>query len=268
MGSVGKEMSMKDIYKKFPHVAKTTVRGRVYENLGNGITRIGGNLYISTEAIVEQGNSLEIIDRMISEGDTFDMIFLDIPYMASGQRSGPNGNRNMFPLETISPEQFGEFVQKLHMLVKSNNTPIIFMFTLGKTSKKAHDQYLRQFEKVGFKQWETVGSYTKLWPNGKPMNMGKYPMPPEAIYIFNQSGEEVDVDLEFTMAPILRGYHTNKPIDMIKSLVKQFTRIGDWVFDPFGGSGVTLKACKDLRRKCHIIDVSGEAVEKYMLQII
>ena len=172
MGAKGAEMSMKDIYKNFPNVARTTVRGRVYENLGKGITKLGKSLYISTDAIVEHGDSLEIIDRLISEGDKFDFIFLDIPYMAAGQRSGPNGNRNMFPLDTISPEQFGEFVQKLQGLLRTDNSVLVHMFTSGKTSVKAHDEYLKQFELTDLIQHGTVGSFTKLWPNGKRMNMG------------------------------------------------------------------------------------------------
>ena len=93
-------------------------------------------------------------------------------------------------------------------------------------------------------------------------------MPTENIYIFSKEGIDKSLNLDFELAPILRGYHTNKPIEMIKSLVTQVTKIGDWVLDPFGGSGVVLRACKELNRKCHTIDNSPESVEGYMLQIL
>lgn len=60
----GKPMSMQDIYTQFPDIKKTTVRGRVYENLGNGVKRIDRGLYISSQAIVEYGDTLTIVDRL------------------------------------------------------------------------------------------------------------------------------------------------------------------------------------------------------------
>lgn len=90
---------------------ETTVRGKVYNNIGKGITKVDRGLYISSEAIAELGSSLEIIDRMVEECDLFEFVILDIPYEAGGTQGGPGklkdgsrGNRNLFSLDTISPE--------------------------------------------------------------------------------------------------------------------------------------------------------------------
>ena len=259
-----KKMTMQEIYTHFPEIAKTTIRGRVYNSLGKGIERIGKGIYISSQAIVEHGSTIEIIDRMIEEGDLFDFIFLDIPYDAAGQRGG---NRNLFDCDKISPQQFQEFIVKCEKLLKTDNSPIAFMFTSGKSSKKAHDEYIN---KIPLKRCEPVWTYQKLWSNGRPMNMGKYLMPKENIYFFSRSGKmdfEVD-NVEFALTPDLKEYPTAKPYEMIKKIVGTFTRIGDWVLDPFGGSGKTLKACLELNRMCHIIDISDTSINKHIIPLL
>lgn len=271
----GRKMSMQELYQELPDVAETTVRGKVYNALGKGITRVGRGLYISSEAIVEFGNSLKIIDRMIEEGDMFDFVFLDIPYKAGGNQGGPGklkdgsrGNRNLFKPDKISVEEFGEFIEKVDQLLVSDTAPIIYMFTSGKSSKSHHDRY---FNKIGSVfNLCAQGSYEKLWKNGNPMNMGKYKMPEEHIYVFTRSGE-IDVDnpvLDFSLAPDVHEYPTSKPYPMIKSLVAQFTQVGDWCFDPFGGSGKILEACLELGRMCHIIDNSEKSYKEHLVPIL
>lgn len=258
----GIEVSLQELYKSFPEIARTTIRGRVYESVGKGIEKVGEGLYISYKAIMEQGNALEIIDRMIEEGDKFKFIFLDIPYEAAGQRGG---NRNLFECDKISPEQFGEFIRKCEHLLEDEKSLVAFMFTTGKTSKSAHDKYLNE---IKLKRCDVLGTYKKLWPNGNPMNMGKYLMPVENIYFFSKSGKiAVDTiipDLNFALTPDIKEYPTSKPYEMIKTLVNTFTKIGDWVFDPFAGSGKILKACMELGRKCHVIDISKISFENHL----
>lgn len=264
----GKKMTMQEIYTKFPEIARTTIRGRVYDSLGKGIQRLGKGLYISSEAIVEHGDSLKIVDRLVQEGDLFDFIFLDIPYQAAGQKGG---NRNLFACDTITPEQFGSFVIKLETLLKTDTSPLIFMFTSGKASKSAHDKYIKQFNNTGLVQCNRTGSYIKLWANGNRMNMGKYLMPEEHIYVFSKSGVVNNLDqwiVDFQMVPDTREYPTSKPYLMIRQLVKQATIVGDWVLDPFGGSGKILQACRELKRMCHIMDSSDRSINNHIIPLL
>lgn len=43
---------------------------------------------------------------------------------------------------------------------------------------------------------------------------------------------------------------TMKPVKLIARHIKNSSRIGDTVFDPFGGSGTTLITCEQLDRRC------------------
>ncbi len=260
-----KEISLKELYQKFPNEPKTTIRGRIYENLGKGITKVDKGLYISSNAIMEQGNSLKIIDRMVEEKDKFEFIFLDIPYSAGGQKGG---NRNLFKKDTISPNEFGVFLNKVEQLLKDKDSVIAFMFTSGKSSKKAFTNYFKQFEQTNLIQCDKVGTYTKLWGNGNRMNMGKYLMPVENIYFFNGTGKIELSNLDFSLTPNTKEYPTSKPYPMIKSLVSQITKVNQWVFDPFGGSGKILRACQELNRNCHIIDSCDESINNHILKLI
>lgn len=260
----GKNTSLKQLYLMFPEEKETTIRGRVYDSIGKGITKVGKGLYISSNAIIEQGNSLEIIDRMIDEQDKFEFIFLDIPYSSGGQKGG---NRKLFDKPTITPDQFDQFVGKLTQLLKNDNSVIAFMFTSGKSSQKEFQKYYSAFTFSGLQQAEKIGTYTKLWSNGNRMNMGKYLMPKENIYFFSKSGNIQIDEIHFELCPNIKLYPTAKPFPMIKSLVNQLTKVGDWVFDPFGGSGMILKSCLELDRNCHIIDIDDVSVHEHLLKI-
>jgi DNA modification methylase len=267
LNAKGRAMTMRDIYTQFPDIKKTTIRGRVYDGLGKGVRRIDRGLYISSEAVVELGNTLEVVDRLIEQGDTFDFIFLDIPYSAGGQKGG---NRKLFELDTIDPSEFGGLLQKLEQLLRTDNSPLIFMFTSGKTSRPMYKKYKAQFANSILKQCNPSGTYYKMWPNGNRMNMGKYPMPAEWIHVYSRSGNVPGIEewkLAFTGVPD-KSYPTAKPYEMIRCLVEQATHVGEWVLDPFGGSGKTLAACLELKRMCHIIDNNPEALRNHMLPIL
>lgn len=266
LSTFGKATTLKEIYNNFPDTAQTTIRGRIYESIGNGIIRSGKGLYISEAAIIEHGDSLNIIDELVSEGAKFDFIFLDIPYCAGGQKGG---NRNLSNYNMISPNEFGTFMEKCEGLLRTDKSPLLFMFTSGRSSKRQHDKYISQ---INLKQCNRIGTYQKMWANGNKMNLGQHTMPVENIYVFSKSGEVENIEnweMDFKLVPTLRKYPTEKPIALIKKLVEQGTKIGDWVLDTFGGSGKTLQACIELKRFCHIIDKGDVSFNQHLLtQII
>lgn len=56
------------------------------------------------------------------------------------------------------------------------------------------------------------------------------------------------------------GYPTQKPVLLLEQIVNLCTDKGDWVLDPFCGSGTTLVASKLLERNAVGIDISPEAI--------
>ena len=52
-----------------------------------------------------------------------------------------------------------------------------------------------------------------------------------------------------------RVHPTQKPVDLIVSLIKDFSDEGDIIIDLFGGSGSTLIACEQLNRTCYMMEI-------------
>lgn len=57
-------------------------------------------------------------------------------------------------------------------------------------------------------------------------------------------------------------YHpTEKPVDLMRYLIKKSTQQGDFVFDPFIGSGSTAVACKQTKRNCLGFEINSKYVK-------
>ena len=97
----------------------------------------------------------------------------------------------------------------------------------------------------------------------------------KAVYLRNGAGEVVnngtkkgvplsDVwDIPY-LNPKARervGYPTQKPVLLLKRIIELATDPGDWILDPFCGSGTTLVAASLLNRNSMGIDISEEATE-------
>lgn len=56
-------------------------------------------------------------------------------------------------------------------------------------------------------------------------------------------------------------HQTPKPEALMRELVALFTDPGELVIDPFAGSGTTLRACKDLHRRCIGVEINERYCE-------
>lgn len=54
---------------------------------------------------------------------------------------------------------------------------------------------------------------------------------------------------------------TMKPVGLLRRLIINSTKVGDTVYDPFGGSGSTLIACEHTKRKCIMVEMDPEYCE-------
>jgi DNA modification methylase len=58
-----------------------------------------------------------------------------------------------------------------------------------------------------------------------------------------------------------RMHPTQKPVELMRRIINDFTREGDTILDPFAGSGTTGVAAKQLKRNCTLIEISPKYVE-------
>ncbi len=52
------------------------------------------------------------------------------------------------------------------------------------------------------------------------------------------------------------GHSTQKPIECMLRPILNNSAAGEWVYDPFGGSGTTLMACEKAKRNCYMMELS------------
>ena len=57
-----------------------------------------------------------------------------------------------------------------------------------------------------------------------------------------------------------QNHPTQKPEGLIERIVKASSNAGDWVFDPFSGSGTTLRVCQQLHRNCVGVEINDDYV--------
>lgn len=75
-------------------------------------------------------------------------------------------------------------------------------------------------------------------------------------HLFRRS---VDKSVLFYPKPSKSAFHpTTKPIGLIRRLILNSTNIGDAVYDGFCGSGTTLLACEQTKRRCFAVEIDGE----------
>lgn len=80
---------------------------------------------------------------------------------------------------------------------------------------------------------------------------------------FNNEGKMIFDWIEWerdTKSPKI--HPTQKPIELLKKLIKLYTDEGDVVIDPCAGSGSTLKACQLINRNAYGFEIKKEFVEK------
>ena len=177
-----------------------------------------------------------------------DLVLTDPPYQISAASGGIGGRRQY--LTDIRGKIDGGF--DVSILRQFENW---FVFC-GK------EQLPQMFELVDGKRWMLI-TWNK--PNPTPLVNNNYL--PDTEYIFHcfNSGRlfgEFRDKSRFILHPVEQNdyqHPTVKPLTVINKLVKLGSVIGDTILDPFMGSGTTLRAAKDLGRKCIGIDIT----EKY-----
>lgn len=275
-----KTFSLSDLYIEFGDAYRHhSIRARVYENLKGRVIRTGKGNYVlagaEIEAIVEQADSREHVFEIKKANIFYDLVFLDIPYRSGGQRGGGvNPKRNMADYSLIDPDEFGEILKGVENLLRSEESQVYFMVSGGKSSAAQAEKYIRMFDGTALR-CNDVGSYTKLTSTGKVCNMAQYDMPPEIIMAYSPDGKTRDCTddqsyrLHFALErPKLArygGYPTAKPVEMLKQMVAQSTKKGQWVLDLFAGSGSMLEAALSLDRKAHLVEICSNAIENFIL---
>lgn len=147
--------------------------------------------------------------------------------------------------------RFGELLTEMYRVLKNNRHMYIFcdqetMFHMKPAA-----------ENVGFRFWKPI-----VW-NKMAIGMGYHYRAKYEFVLFFEKGKRklnnLGIPDILEAKRVVRGYPTEKPVDLIKILIEQSTIEGESVCDPFFGSGSTLIAAHELERKFLGNDISSSA---------
>ncbi|MDD5760171.1 MAG: site-specific DNA-methyltransferase [Desulfobulbaceae bacterium] len=99
-----------------------------------------------------------------------------------------------------------------------------------------------------------------IWVKNHAIVGRKDYLPQHELIVFGWYGTHTfhrskDKSVIFYPKPNKSPYHpTTKPLGLIRHLILNSTDMGDAVYDGFGGSGTTLLACEQLKRRCFMVE--------------
>lgn len=205
------------------------------------------------ENIIYNGDSVEGMKNLVEEvGGTIDCILTDPPYNVS-QKSNFHtmGRKGVDFGEWDKGFDLTSWIEPALKLLKKGGNIVIF-------NDWKNMSYIKdELEKHGCLIKEII-----MWQKTNPMprNRDRLYVTSCEFAIWATKGKEWTYNRQretyenaifrYPVVHHSKRYHvTEKPLELIKDLVKIHTNENDIVLDPFMGSGTTAVACKELRRK-------------------
>jgi 16S rRNA G966 N2-methylase RsmD len=232
----------------------------VFERIAKGIYRIKNK---DTEQLyLYHADSIKLLPKLAEEGLKVDAIFLDIPYDTPAIKGGNRGVK----YELITVPQFKLLLNACKVILKNNDSKIVFMYSNATSGMKKMQEYIDCFDEFGL-HCVADGSYTKLWAGGKvATNMRGDDIKPEGIKIFSQISEKLNIDFNYSL-PRPNGYPTEKNHNMIADIIKKITQKSEIILDPFAGSGVVGIEALKLNVQSILIDNAENSINYIVSRI-
>jgi len=226
-----------------------------------------------------QGDCLEVMDRLIEKGIRFDAIITDIPYGTTKCKWD-----NIIPYDLMW-SKIKLLRNEISPIILFGSEPFSSNLRISNIQEYKYDWYWEKTKPVGFanakkmplKNIETISVFYKSLPTYNPQGLEKCDrvisnstktIKQNNISAINGGAFKTEKFVqEYTNYPrqILRfsvqqGLHpTQKPIDLCEYLINTYTNENELILDFTCGSGTTLLASRNLKRKC----IGIELEEKY-----
>lgn len=229
---------------------------------------------MSNKITVQQGDALDVLKKMDSE--SVDLLIADPPYNLNKDY----GNKS----DSQSFEEYINFTEawteEASRVLKPIGTMYIFM---GFRFISYLYQILEQKQKLNFVNWicwyytQGIGKKKGFSPRHDDILMftktDKYTFNLDAVRIpqkyyrsvNNMRGANPGDVWEFSHVHYCQdnrqSHPTQKPEGLIERMVLASSNPGDFIIDPFSGSGTTLRVCQQLDRNCLGIELNAEYVQ-------
>lgn len=210
---------------------------------------------------VYKGDCFEVLPKLLETGCKVDLVLTDPPYKFEPHRRGINANRTYLNgMGRIGTDKDLDIYNETKILdiLHSFGSNNIFVFC-----NKAQVLDLLLFAKNKNYRFDIL-PFCKSAPT--PLTNNQWlPDREFGIHMFNKQTVKGAYNTKrgwFFIAPNFKDskveHPTAKPVPMIEKILQNTTEEGDLVLDPFGGSGSVAIACKNIGRRCIIIERDEE----------
>lgn len=212
--------------------------------------------YITDSIKVYNADALKLMDEMISKGVQVDCICTDPSYPTTSRGCAGNSGGMMQKEVNKKGKVFAEnnchisnWAPKVYSLLKESGHAYIM------TNDKNLVEYLNVLTSCGFHFIKDI-----IWRKDNAI-MGQYYMGCKEHILFLRKGRGVKINncgtkdvLDFPNKKLKRAdgknaHDTEKPVELMKTLICNSTKEGEIVMDPFVGVGATAIACMQSNRK-------------------
>ena len=267
---------MEDLYKLFQDKPKTTIRGRVYDNLGKLFKRVGRGSYV----VIDKADDTSVCmlnqdgrDLSFLENECVDAIVTDHPY--SDKKSLKGGSRDFanYDLFLYTQEDFNEKARVL----KSGGFLVEFFAEENANNYDYIYRCKKMAEEAGFQYYATVP-----WTKGTFVaNTGRKAKNSEQVVIFTKgkprrirpdkqrgglmSGAAgmLPITFDYQPKPVKQKIHkAEKPVELLEAILEFVTLPDETVLDQFAGSGNLGIAAMLKQRKAILIEKSKEIYDR------
>lgn len=203
-----------------------------------------------------------LVDRLVGD-ETIRTILCDPPYGVAyvenkdwiGMRGGADGGHKKISNDQLqTDEQYTDFTARWLGAVKdkitSYNQAYIFNCDLMMCALRAG------MEKAGWKYSQMI-----IWIKNTIVLGRKDYNPQHEIIAYGWMGRHKFARAKgrsvicFPKPTKAKLHPTMKPVGLLRKILLDSTKVGDTVYDPFGGSGSTMVACENLKRRCFMIEM-------------
>jgi DNA modification methylase len=212
-----------------------------------------GDLWVLGEHRLLCGDSTqgEQLERVL-ERSASDMIFTDLPYNTA--YVGKTTRRMTIQNDNLG-DQFGAFLSAACRAMLAVNSGAIYICM---SSRELHNLF-QAFSQAGG-HWSTYVIWAK---STFTLGHSDYQKQFEPIlYGWREGsphhwcGDRDQGDVWFIDKPCANKEHpTMKPVELVERAIKNSSRQGDVVLDPFGGAGSTLLAAARTGRRARIVEI-------------
>lgn len=280
----GQPLTFEEIHEEIPDKPRTTIRGRVYDNIGKLFKKIARGVYwVENEesacVVVEADGRKEGL-RMLDD-ESVDAIVTDHPWLDTKANKG--GNRNFTSDYNCFRYTLDDFLEKARVLKQGaflveivpaeSATNYEYLYEIKQMAKKAGFEYYAKvpWKKGNFvantgrkaKNTEDILFFTKgksrhLRPDKKKIMKGEKDA--------KMSGTAYMLPTCFDVEPPSRKeriHQAEKPVDLYTQILEAITLPGEIVVDQFAGSGALGASVLSLKNRIGILfETLRENVEK------